>query len=287
MPVVDSIFYVLAFGLAFSLVGLGIFLSNKVFKLIDLTCESSFALGACIYGSMVLAGVNPMMAIIASMLLGYIAGAVTASFISYVKLDAIVASLLTIGALQSLLTKLVEIRRVNSLSILGNLSPISNFILVLIIVCVVLFLFYRLMISEYGLSMRIYGDGEIITESMGVNGIRVLSFGLGLENMMCALSGALVAQMTGEFSVNMGSGCIIFGISAIIFGSKLFNSTNIKTAVIGTFVGAVCYQAVLRLIMARDLIGVGEEYEDVLMAITLIMLVALKRSDYVHGTREN
>ncbi len=287
MPVVDSIFYVLAFGLAFSLVGLGIFLSNKVFKIVDLTCESSFALGACVYGSMVLAGVNPMIAIITSMLLGYVAGAITASFINYIKLDAIVASLLTIGGLQSLLTKLMEVRRVNTLSVFGNLSPISNFILVLIIVCTVFFLFYRLMISEYGLSMRIYGDGEIITESMGVNGIRVLSFGLGLENLLCALAGALVAQMTGDFSANMGSGCIIFGISAIIFGNKLFNSVSIKTAIIGTFIGAVCYQAVLKLILSKDLIGVGEEYRSVLMAITLIMLVALKRGDHVDGTREN
>ncbi|MBO4405586.1 MAG: hypothetical protein J5821_02540 [Alphaproteobacteria bacterium] len=287
MPVVDSIFYILAFGLAFSLVGLGIFLSNKVFKLVDLTCESSFALGACVYGSMVLAGMNPMIAIITSMFLGYIAGAITASFINYIKLDAIVASLLTIGGLQSLLTKLVEVRRVNSFTVFGNLSPISNFILVLMIVCVVLFLFYRLMISEYGLSMRIYGDGEIITESMGVNGIRVLSFGLGLENLLCALAGALVAQMTGDFSVNMGSGCIIFGISAIIFGSKIFNSTNIKTAVIGTFLGAVCYQAAIKLVVSKELIGVGDEYTNVLMAITLIMLVALKRSNYTDDTREN
>lgn len=287
MPVVDSIFYVLAFGLAFSLVGLGIFLSNKVFKLVDFTCESSFALGGCVYGSMVLAGMNPMIAIITSMLLGYIAGAITASFVSYIKLDAIIASLLTIGGLQSLLTKLVEVRRVNSFSVFGNLSPISNFILVLIIVCVVLFLFYRLMISEYGLSMRIYGDGEIITESMGVNGIRVLSFGLGLENLMCALAGALVAQMTGDFSVNMGSGCIIFGISAIIFGKKIFNSAGIKTAIIGAFIGSICYQAVIKVIVSKELIGVGEEYTSILMAITLIMLVALRRSDYVDSTREN
>ena len=63
MPIVDSVFFVLAFGLAFALVGLGIFLSNRIYKLVDLTCESSFALGGCVYGSMVLAGMNPLMAI--------------------------------------------------------------------------------------------------------------------------------------------------------------------------------------------------------------------------------
>lgn len=286
MPVVDSIFYVLAFGLAFSLVGLGVFLSNKVFKLVDLTCEASFALGGCIYGSMVLGGVSPIIAIITSMLLGYIAGVITSSFINYIKLDAIIASLLTVGGLQSLLTKLVEVKKVNVISVFGNLSPISNFILVLIIVSTVVYLFYRLMISEYGLSMRIYGDGNIITESMGINGIRILSFGLGIENMLFALAGALVAQMMGDFSVNMGNGCIIFGISAIIIGRKIFSDINIKTAVIGTFIGSVCYQATLKLIISKDLINLGEEYSNILMAITLIMLVALKRDSNVDKTRE-
>lgn len=280
MSVIDSIFYVLAFGLAFSLVGLGIFLSNKVYKLVDLTCESSFALGGCIYGSMVLIGLNPLIAMVCSMFLGYMAGVITASLINYIRLDSIIASLLTIGGIQSLLTKLVEIRRFNSTSILGNLSPISNFILALIIVSIVVFLFYRLMISEYGLSMRVYGDGEIITESMGVNGIRVLSFGLGLENLLCSLAGALVAQMTGDFAVNMGSGCIIFGISALIIGEKIFEFINVKTAVIGAFVGAVCYQVVLKVLVSKDMMGLGEEFTNVVMAISLIMLVALRGRVY-------
>lgn len=287
MPIVDSVFFVLAFGLAFSLVGLSIFLSNRIFKLVDLTCESSFALGGCVYGSMVLAGMNPLMAIFVSMFLGYISGVITASFVNYIKLDAIVASLLTVGSLQSLLTKLVEVRKFNPASVLGNLSPISNFILVLIIVGLVAFLFYRLMISEYGLSMRIYGDGDIITESMGVNGIKILSLGLGIENMLCALSGALVAQMTGDFAVNMGNGCVIFGISAIIFGGKIFKDVGIKSAVIGTFIGAVCYQTVLKVLTFRDLLGLGEEFNSILMAITLVMLVALRSSNHMDQNRRN
>jgi len=287
MPIIDSIFFVLAFGLAFSLVGLGVFLSNGVFKLIDLTCEASFALGGCVYGVMVLAGVNPLFAITIAMFLGYISGIITASFINYIKLDAIIASLLTVGGLQSLLTKLVEFKRFDPSSVFGNLSPISNFILVLVIVCPVVYLFYRLMISEYGLSMRIYGDGEIITESMGVDGMQILSFGLGFENLLFALAGALVAQMTGEFSVNMGNGCIIFGITAIIFGSNMLDRVTIKTAIIGTFIGAICYQVALKTLISRELIGIGEEYTNVVMAVTLIMLVALKRSNYIDNTREN
>ncbi len=275
MTVVDGIFFLLAFGLAFSLMGMGLFLSNKVFKLVDLTCESSFALGGCIYGSMVLSGMNPIMAIAVAMFLGYILGIVTASLINYIKLDPIMAGLLTVGGTQSLLTKLVESKTFNP-SVFGSLSPGNNFVIVAIIVGIVGYLFYRLMVSEYGLSMRVYGDGEIITESMGINGIKVLSLGLGLENLLCALSGALVAQMTGDFAVNMGSGCIIFGVSAILLGEKMFDVSSIKTAIIGVFVGSVCYEALLKLMVSKEMIGLGEEYNNMLMAISMMMLVALR-----------
>lgn len=275
MTVVDGIFFLLAFGLAFSLVGMGLFLSNKVFKLVDLTCESSFALGGCVYGTMVLAGMSPLMAIIVAMFLGYVLGIITASLINYIKLDPIMAGLLTVGGTQSLLTKLVESRTFNP-SVFGNLSPGNNFVIAAIIVGIVGILFYRLMVSEYGLSMRVYGDGEIITHSFGINDIKILSFGLGLENLFCALSGALIAQMTGDFAVNMGSGCIIFGVSAILLGEKMFDGSSIKTAIIGAFVGSVCYEAMLKLLVSREMIGLGEEYNNMLMAISMMMLVALK-----------
>ena len=275
MTVVDGIFFLLAFGLAFSLVGMGLFLSNKVFKLVDLTCESSFALGGCVYGSMVLSGMNPLMAIVISMFLGYILGAITASLISYIKMDPIMAGLLTVGGTQSLLTKLVEMKKFNP-SIFGNLSPGDNFVIAVILVGTILFLFYRLITSEYGLSMRIYGNGAIITESMGINGIRILSIGLGIENLLCALAGALIAQMTGDFAVNMGSGCIIFGVSAILLGEKIFDGTSIRTAIVGAFVGSMCYEALLKFLASREMIGLGEEYNNMLMAISLMMLVALR-----------
>ena len=108
-----------------------------------------------------------------------------------------------------------------------------------------------------------------------------------MENLLFALAGALIAQMTGEFSVNMGSGCIIFGITAIILGSKVFSRVNIKTAIIGTFIGAVCYQVALKTLITREFIGVGEEYTNIVMAVILVMLVALKRSNYIDKTREN
>lgn len=154
MTLVDIILNVFSFSLAFSLVGLGVFLSSKIFRIIDLTCESSFALGGCVYGAMVLSGANPLMAMLVAMVLGYFSGVITSAFINYIKLDAIVASLLTVGGIQSLLLKLVSIERLSQLtagSLLGNLGSLDNLFITVLLVGSISFVFYKLMVSEFGL----------------------------------------------------------------------------------------------------------------------------------------
>ncbi len=280
MSVVENILGVLAYCFAISLAGLAVFLSTKIFKMIDLSCQSSLALGGCVYGSMVLAGVNPLLAILTAMVIGYLVGMITASLISYIKLNSIIASLLTVGGLQSLLVKLDELKRINESTVFGNLSPVSNFILAFVIVAIVVFLLYNLLVSEYGLAMRIYGDGEIITESMGIDGIRSLSIGLGIENALSALSGALLAQIMGDFSENMGNGIIVFGIAAIILGEKIVGNSTIRAAIFGVVFGSVCVEMMLKFMTSPDIIGLDKEYDHIITAITLIMMVALKQENF-------
>lgn len=290
MSVMGNILDVFSYGLVFSLVGLGVFLSKKVFNLIDLTCESSFALGGCVYGAMILTGANPLFALLVAMMFGYFSGVITASFINYIKLDSIIASLLTVGCLQSLLLKLSAIKGFNKLltgSLLGNLSPIDNFIISLLIVGFFAFMFYRLIISEYGLSMRVYGNGSLITESMGIDRAQILSFGLGIENLLCALAGALTAQLSGQFSLSMGSGCLIFGLASIFIGERLFNSQGIRQAIISTLGGAIVCQSALKFVTRKGLYGLGEEYSSIILTAALILLITIKRNNEQIHTRGN
>ncbi len=67
MSIVDSVLNVLAMGLTFALVGLSVFLSKKILKLVDLTCEASFGLGGCVYGILVIIGMNPIFPIVFGM----------------------------------------------------------------------------------------------------------------------------------------------------------------------------------------------------------------------------
>lgn len=279
MSVADNFFNVLAFSLAFALVGLGVFLAHKVFKITDLTCEASFALGGCTYGTLVVFGFSPVVAMIIAMCLGYFAGFVTSSFINYIQIDSVVAGLITVGGIQTILLKISSGRFEELIgnSIIGNISPWNNLIIAFFIVGVFAFLFYRLMESEYGLSMRLAGNGMLISESMGVDSLGIVQFGLGLENALCALSGALVVQISGHFTPNMGSGILIFGLASIMIGEKLFRVSGIKTAVISSFLGALAYQCTIKMLTYEGMYAMGEEYNSLILAFTLIMLVALRQ----------
>ena len=132
-----------------------------------------------------------------------------------------------------------------------------------------------------------YGNGPIITEAMGIRSNKILSFGLGIENLLCALAGAIVVQISGTFSPGMGSGCLIFGMSAIILGEKMLGDSGIKMAIIGTFLGAFVYKVALKLITYRELYGLGDEYTSVILAITFILLISLKTGDELNNSRES
>ena len=290
MSVTCSILDIFSYGLVFALVGLGVFLSKKVFNLVDLTCESSFALGGCIYGAMILTGANPLFALTMAMIFGYFSGMITASIMNHIKLNSIIASLLTVGCLQSFLLKLSTIKGFNRLlagSLLGNLSSVDNFIISFLLVGLFSFMFYRLMNSEYGLAMRVFGNGPLVTESMGIDRTKTLSFGLGISNLLCALAGALIAQLSGQFSLSMGGGCLIFGLAAILIGEKLFGVGGFRKSILTTLGGAIVCQAGLQFITRKGLYGLGEEYNSIILASALMILLICRRIEDQGHNKEN
>ncbi|MBE6447474.1 MAG: hypothetical protein E7015_03255 [Alphaproteobacteria bacterium] len=270
-----------ALGLAFIPVGLGIFLSNKILKTADLTCEASFGLGGSIYGIMVIFGVSPVFAMIVAMLLGFLSGIATAFLINHIKLRVIVSSIITACILQNVILKIHSLREISFLtkdSLLGQLPLIGNLTLSILIVSACSYMIFRLMNSEYGLSFRIFGSGRIVTESLGINSNGILNMGLGFSNALCALAGALVVQITGEFQIGIGNGCLIFGLAAIKLGERLIRPDNIKSAICGCMMGSFILEMIIRFFSERGVDFISDEYRCIVIAITLMFLTSIHRS---------
>jgi putative ABC transport system permease protein len=196
-----------------------------VLNVTDLTCDASVTLGGCSYGALILSGIDPLIAIIIAACLGMVAGLVTSSLVAHVGIEPVLASIVTLTALQTFITKLSSIGHTlvhRGLTETTLITPaIGNSIITLIIASVVCILFYRILNSEYGLAMRVYGDGKIISESLGIDTGQILCMGLGIGNALSAIAGALVVQISGNFGPGIGNGSLVFGLAAVIIGEKV------------------------------------------------------------------
>jgi putative ABC transport system permease protein len=228
-------------------------------------------LGGCSYGALLLCGVNPFISLLLAALLGAVAGFTTSSFVTHVKIEPVLASIITLTALQTFITKLSGIG--TAAVVKGSIFPLSaiyNFIIVLAIVLLICTLFFKMLNSEYGLAMRVYGDGKIISESLGINTNKILWIGLGVGNALSAVAGALIAQVSGNFNSGMGSGSLVFGLASVIIGEKILAPKNVRTAILGCFIGALVYKIMIEIVTFS-----GSEYNHVIMAAILILLMML------------
>ncbi len=276
----DNALNLISLSLAFSLIGLNVFLTKKVLNITDLTCDASFALGGCAYGMSLLCNMNPLLAFLFAICLGTLAGIVTSSFINHVGLSPIVASIVTFVAAQTVVLKCTSIGQLvfkeHVRSSFGMLSPLDNLIITLTLVVILAFLVYRLVISEYGLAMRVCGSGRVISESMGIQSDSMILIGLGISNALSAVAGVLMTQISGVFSVGMGIGTLVFGLAALIIGDRIIRPKNITESLIAGFTGAFVYKAILSLF-----VGCGEsslisgEYIGLIMAVVFVCLLVI------------
>lgn len=291
MQVIDGAFNIFSLSLVFALIGFNVYLTSSVMKITDLTCDGSVALGGCAYGALVIFGINPVIALLFAALFGVFAGFMTSSFTTHIDIEPVLASIITLTAIQTFTIKLCSAGKSRIVEdakySINTFSAIDNAILVCCVVLIISFLFYRMLNSEYGLAMRVFGDGKIIAESLGVNSNKMMWIGLGIGNGLSATAGALIAQVTGEFAVGMGGGSLVFGIASVIIGEKLISANSVKGAIIGCFVGAILYKIAIELFTFTGAETLGSDYSSVITAVVLIFLMASISDSKKKGRLEN
>jgi putative ABC transport system permease protein len=278
--VIDNVINVFSLSLAFALIGLNVYLSGQVLNVTDLTCDASVSLGGCIYGASVVCGINPGIAFLIAVFFGAIAGLATSSITVNLKMEPVLASIVVLTALQTFIAKISGFGQIiatksENKALLSAFSASDNAVTAVIITLCLCILFFKILNSEYGLAMRVYGDGQIIARSMGINTSRVLCVGLGIGNAMSAAAGALIAQISGTFNAAMGNGGFVFGLAAIIIGSKLVSPVSVKSSIIGCFFGSFIYKIMIEAVTFGGTETTWSEYNSVIIALSLIFLVAL------------
>jgi len=284
-------------GLPYALICLSFVLTAKYIRFPDVTCSGSFVFGAAITATgIVRAGVPPVVAVLFAAAGGAAAGALTGFFFTVLKLDRLLAGILSAFVLYSVnlmlltptlaygdhatLLSLFEARDRLIMAANASWHPwVIGFLLVVVVFTkVVLDRFLR---SEVGLAMRCLEDeqaGEYALERYGLTPSRLKLLALCLGNAIVAVAGALVSFKEGAANAQRGFDVLITGLVAFLLGQQMLvlvqriPAARIWTARLRPTSGAICGAlAYFGLITLSQRLHVPSE----LTKIVLVGLVAL------------
>ncbi len=251
-------------GLLYTLLTLGLFISYRILDIPDLTVDGSFTLGAAVSVIITMKG-SPELGILAAAAAGTLAGMVTAILQTKLKIQPILAGILTMTGLYSIN---IMIMGKPNLSLLGEETIFTKLntalggenaeivigVVGVAIICILLGVFLH---TNVGLAIRATGDNEDMVRSSSINVNRMKIIGLALANALVALSGALVAQKQASADTGMGTGMVVIGIASLIIGEVIVDSVvkqrGIKANIIAAIIGSIIYRLIISLALTFEI----------------------------------
>lgn len=275
-------------GFVFGLVALGTFLTFRVLDFPDLTVEGSFPLGAAVTASLIVGGHwNPWLATLAAPVAGFAAGLLTAYLNVRFKILHILAGILVAISLYSINLRIMG---GPNKPLLGTPTILSAFegwgyptymitpVFLGLLLLTAMGLIDLFLSTGTGLAMRATGANPAMAEANGIDTGRARLIGVGLANALCALSGALFAQLFGAADAYMGIGVIIVGLASVIVGMALVPSRLIYQATFACIVGALLYRFAVSAALNADFLGLKASDVQVVTAALVTVTLILQRS---------
>ncbi len=231
-------------GLIFAVLAMGVFITNKILDMPDLSVEGTFPFGAFLFAKFVSMGINPIISTIMSFCLGTLAGLSTATLFTKLKIKPILAGILTMTILYSVNLKTNGKSNVPLFDynlIFDKGSTLLILVIIVLLIKVILDLFLK---TETGYLLIATGDNESLVRSLGANSNKYKLIGLMMANGLVALSGALMAQYQGFADMTMGNSIIVVALASIIIGDTIRKNSNILKNTTRAIIGAIAYKLI-------------------------------------------
>jgi len=248
-------------GLIYALLALGIMISYRILNIADLTVEGSFTTGAAVSAVMTAAG-HPVWGVFLAMAASAGAGIVSALLQTKMRVQPILAGILTMTALYSVNLRIMGGAPNTSLLRMETIftpfqamygSRYGKLILILLILAaasILVDLFFR---TQVGLSVRATGDNEEMVRSSSINSDFTKALGLAVSGSMVGLSGAVIAQYQAFADVSMGVGIVVVALASLIIGEVLLGRRSVTRGIASVALGAVAYRLILTAVLSANL----------------------------------
>lgn len=270
-------------GLAYCGMGLGIYITLRIFNIPDITTDGSFTLGASVTAALLSQQYPIITALLMSMIAGSLAGIATGIIHTRLKINPLLSGILVMTALYSVNLSIMgrsNIPLINTANLLQLTNWFQreqyNWLLLMAIVALGLWcLISWLLKTDFGLSMRATGNSETMIRALGVNTNFMKVIGLMIANALTALSGFLVCQFQQFADINMGIGIVIFGLGAVMMGESLLNALRIQSIPLrlaGVIAGCILFRIIIGAALT---FGINPNWLKLVTAVIVLVVVGL------------
>lgn len=304
---ISIILGVLEEGLVYSIMAMGVYITYKILDFPDLSVDGTFPLGSAVTAVLIIAGVNPVLTLPISFLIGACAGMLTGLIHVKLKVRDLLSGIIMMTALYSINLRIAgraNLPIFSQQTIFKNdlikkvmpevLQPYTMLLLLLLITILMKLLLDGYLKTKSGYLLRAVGDNEVLVTALAKDKGTVKIVGLAIANAFVALAGSINAQKSGFFEITTGTGTIVIGLASVIIGTNLFKKSplmksNIQfkksvlkrvnylmkkgitvKATTAVIVGAIIYKACVALAIAA---GMGAS--DLKLITALLFLVIL------------
>ncbi|MDR1430677.1 MAG: ABC transporter permease [Propionibacteriaceae bacterium] len=246
-------------GLIFALMALGVFLTYRILNLPDLTVDGSFTTGGGTAAILIFNGVDPYLATGAGFCAGAVAGLITGLLHTKLKIDGLLASILTMIALYSINLRIMwgpniglnlrDGEKVTHIfTPLKDAGMLYSWEMVAILAAIVLVVKLAVdwfLSTDFGLAVQATGDNPGMAVAGGISTDFTKIVTLMLSNGLVGLSGALYVQFNGSADSQMGVGLILVGLASVIVGNAILGTRFMFLATLGAVLGSVLYRLII------------------------------------------
>ena len=253
-------------GLIWGFLALGVYITFRLLDIADLTVDGSFTTGGAVCAVCVLNGIHPLLALLISILAGFLAGAITGILHTKCKIPAILAGILTQIGLYSINLRIMGGRAnlplTTANTLFADLSvslDINRYYIALVISLIFVIIFIALLYwffgTELGSAIRATGNNEQMARSLGINTDTMKLLGLTISNGLVGLSGAFYALYGQATDVRVGTGAIVIALASIVIGEVVISSKkgNFALRLTSIIIGSIIYRIIVALVLQMGL----------------------------------
>lgn len=245
---------------------------------IDLSVGSILALSSALMGSMIIGGMNPILAIIVACVIGTALGAVNGLIVTVGKVAPFIATLATMTVFRGLTLVYTNGNPISGLSEdqafldFGQGYFLSIPVPAVIMLLVFAVLHFILTSTPLGRKTYAVGGNEKVSFIAGIKIERIKVFAYAVTGTLTALAGAILTSRLNSAQPTAGTGYELDAIAAVVLGGTSLSGG--KGRIVGTLIGALIIGT---LNNGLNILNVSSFYQQVVKGIVILLAVLMDR----------